>query len=216
MLAPMSPPESYRGRSLTIHFDGTRCVHARNCVLGAPRVFKANTPGPWIDPDAIAAEELAAIARACPSGAITYERHDGGAEERPPEVNTVRVRENGPLAVHAALELAGHGPCLRATLCRCGASQHKPFCDGSHAAAGFVATGEPPTGDTTALATRDGGLAIEARPNGPLLVTGPVEIVGGTGRLVARSEKCALCRCGGSASKPYCDGSHRTNGFTAP
>ena len=41
-------------------------------------------------------------------------------------------------------------------------------------------------------------------------------VLGGTGRLVARATKCALCRCGGSKTKPYCDGSHRTNGFTAP
>ncbi len=212
----MSEPESYRGRSLTIHFDGGRCVHARNCVVGAPRVFRANVEGPWIDPDAIDAEELAAIARSCPSGAITYERHDGGAAERAPEVNTLRVRENGPLAIHAELTIEGHGTCLRATLCRCGASQHKPFCDGSHATAGFTASGEPPVGDTTALAARDGALTITPRPDGPLLVAGNLELLGGTGRLVGRTDKCALCRCGGSKNKPFCDGSHRTNGFSAP
>ena len=212
----MSAPESYRGQSLTIHFDGGKCIHARNCVVGAPRVFRANVEGPWIDPDAIAVEELAAIARACPSGAITYERHDGGAEERPPEVNTIRVRENGPLALHADVTIEGHGPCRRATLCRCGASQHKPFCDGSHTAAGFVASGEPPAGDSAALAARDGALAVTAIANGPLRVVGNFELLGGTGRLVARGEKCALCRCGGSQNKPYCDGSHRTNGFSAP
>jgi CDGSH-type Zn-finger protein/uncharacterized Fe-S cluster protein YjdI len=208
--------ETYRGTSLTIHFDGARCVHARNCVVGAPRVFKANVEGPWIDPDAIAVEELAAIARACPSGAITYTRHDGGAEEHAPEVNTVRVRENGPLAVHGALEIEGQEPCMRATLCRCGASQKKPFCDGSHVAAGFHATGEPATGDSTALAARDGVVKISPRPDGPLLVAGNLEVLGGTGRLVARTEKCALCRCGASANKPYCDGSHKAIGFKAP
>jgi CDGSH-type Zn-finger protein/uncharacterized Fe-S cluster protein YjdI len=212
----MSEPETYRGRSLTIHFDGQRCVHARNCVVGAPRVFKANVEGPWIDPDAIAAEELAAIARSCPSGAITYERHDGGPAERPPEVNTAKIRENGPIALAGDITIDGHGTCLRATLCRCGASQRKPFCDGSHAAAGFAATGEPTAGDTAALAARDGALAVKPAPNGPLLVTGNLEVLGGTGRLVARTVKCALCRCGGSQNKPYCDGSHRTNGFSAP
>ncbi len=212
----MSEPETYRGRSLTLHFDGQRCIHSRNCVVSAPRVFKANVEGPWIDPDAMDVEELIAVSRSCPSGAITYERHDGGSAERPPEVNTVRVRENGPLALHGALTIAGHAPGLRATLCRCGASKQKPFCDGSHTAAGFTATGEPAAGETAALAARDGALTVTPLPDGPLLVTGNLEVLGGTGRLVARATKCALCRCGGSKTKPYCDGSHRTNGFTAP
>lgn len=207
--------ETVRGKHLTIHFDGARCIHARHCVVDAPRVFKANVEGPWIDPDAIDADELAAVARNCPSGAITYERHDGRPDERAPEVNSARLRENGPIAFHAALTIAGV-PTLRATLCRCGASKQKPYCDGSHATAGFTASGEPATGDTTALAARDGAVTVTPAPNGPLLVTGPLELLAGTGRIVVRTEKCALCRCGGSANKPFCDGTHRTNGFTAP
>jgi CDGSH-type Zn-finger protein len=40
-----------------------------------------------------------------------------------------------------------------------------------------------------------------------------LEITAGTGRMVCRVEAARLCRCGGSASKPFCDGTHRTNGF---
>jgi CDGSH-type Zn-finger protein len=47
-------------------------------------------------------------------------------------------------------------------------------------------------------------------------VSGNCEVVSGTGRLVRRATKLALCRCGGSANKPFCDGTHKTNGFTAP
>jgi CDGSH-type Zn-finger protein/uncharacterized Fe-S cluster protein YjdI len=214
--AVMSAPESVRGKQLTIHFDGARCVHSRSCVIDAPQVFKANVVGAWIDPDAMPAEELMAVARSCPSGAITYDRHDGGPGERAPEVNTARVRENGPLAIHAALTIGGHGDCLRATLCRCGASNNKPFCDGSHVAAGFSATGEPTTRDVTALAARDGVLTVNPAPHGPLLVTGHLELLSGTGRVVERTDKCALCRCGQSSNKPFCDGTHRTIGFVAP
>src|SRR5580698_9839052 len=95
-------PQEYRGKSIAVHFDGKKCIHARHCVLGRPDVFVPNAPGEWIQPDAAAAEDIAAIARACPSGAITFERLDGAAGEAPPPVNVVRVRENGPLAVHAA------------------------------------------------------------------------------------------------------------------
>ena len=54
------------------------------------------------------------------------------------------------------------------------------------------------------------------RENGPLLVEGNLEICSGTGRTVNRVVKTALCRCGQSANKPYCDGSHKAIGFTAP
>lgn len=208
--------ESVRGKALTIHFDGGKCIHARNCVMSAPAVFKANVTGPWIDPDAAAAEELAAVAKNCPSGAITYERHDGGASEIAPPVNTIRVRENGPLAVHAELHIDGQPPCHRATLCRCGHSANKPFCDGAHAGKSFIATGEPPaTAETELPPQRDGVLSVKPAANGPLLVNGNCELVSGTGRVIQRSGKMALCRCGASKNKPFCDGSHKAIGFTA-
>ena len=104
---------------------------------------------------------------------------------------------------------------FRHTLCRCGASQNKPYCDGSHTAAGFVATGEPATQTSTPLAHRDGVVDVTPLPNGPLPVTGNLEIVSGTGRTIHRVEKTALCRCGASQNKPYCDGSHSAAGFIA-
>lgn len=57
---------------------------------------------------------------------------------------------------------------------------------------------------------------IKVRESGPYLVTGPVTIVDVDGnRFAIDGENVALCRCGGSLTKPFCDGSHRTNGFTA-
>jgi CDGSH-type Zn-finger protein/uncharacterized Fe-S cluster protein YjdI len=210
-----SKTETVRGRAVTIHFDATKCVHSRNCVLGRPDVFVPNVPGEWIHPDNATPEEVAALAANCPSGAITYERFDGVPGEQPPLVNTVRIRENGPLAFHAPLTVAGTSAGLRATLCRCGASSHKPFCDGSHSAAGFSATGEPPSVESAPLANRGAPLVIAPQPNGPLKVTGPLEIVSGTGRTVNRTTETYLCRCGASANKPFCDGSHRKVGFVA-
>ncbi len=205
--------EIVEGQALQLRFDGTRCIHARLCVLGAPEVFVPNVVGPWIRPDAIDVEALASIAHRCPSGAITYTRKDGRPDEAPPTVNTLYVREAGPNALHGDLHIEGEAPRTRAVLCRCGASKSKPYCDGSHHDAGFDATGEPPTGDTTALAIRNGRVDIQPTKDGPLLVRGNLELVSGTGRTIAKQTKCALCRCGGSANKPYCDGTHRTNGF---
>jgi len=178
-------------------------------------VFLANVQGPWLHPDEASVEALVGIAHTCPSGAITYERQDGGPPEPVPEVNVMRLRENGPYAVHADVRLAGRGILRRATLCRCGASQNKPFCDGSHNAASFRASGEPATIDTAPLAERGGALEITPLPDGPLEIGGPVEICAGTGRTIARVESARLCRCGGSANKPFCDGTHARIGFRA-
>ncbi len=200
---------------ITVHFDAARCIHSRHCVLDAPTVFKANTPGTWIFPDTVPVETLVGVAHNCSSGAIGYVRKDGGPEEIAPSVNQLRIRENGPYAVHAELIVDQKPDGYRATLCRCGQSNTKPWCDGSHVKAGFVATGEPESGKVDPLAARDGPLNVAPQKNGPLHVTGNIEICAGTGRTVARTTDTRLCRCGQSKNKPFCDGSHRAAGFVA-
>ena len=208
--------EQVEGEKLTLRFDGKRCIHARFCVTGAPTVFLANVQGPWIHPDTMEVERLVDIAHACPSGAIQYRRRDGRPDESAPPVNLAATREAGPYAFRGELLLNGVPAGFRATLCRCGASKNKPFCDGSHHDAGFAASGEPPTGSATdALAVRNGPLHVDPQPNGPLKVRGNLEIVSGTGRMVARVTSAFLCRCGGSKNKPFCDGTHVTIGFVA-
>ena len=212
----MSAIEIVDGRKVRIRFDAKKCIHSRNCVLSHPEVFVPNVQGEWIHPDAATPETVAELAHECPSGAIAYERLDGGPDEQAPKVNLVRIRENGPLAFHGALELAGAEIGFRATLCRCGVSKNKPYCDSSHAAAGFTASGEVAVKESSALARRDGPLDIRPAANGPLLVKGAIEVVTGTGKTVNRTTEAAFCRCGQSANKPYCDGSHARVGFQAP
>ena len=207
--------ETVRGQKVVIHFDGSRCIHSRNCVLNHPDVFVPNVEGEWIHPDAVAPDEVAMLARLCPSGAITYERIDGGPQESAPLVNLAHLRENGPLAFHAPLNIAGKEDGFRATLCRCGLSKNKPYCDSSHVAGGFVASGEREPKASEPLATRDGPLHVEPQKNGPLKVIGNLEIVTGTGHTIDRVTETWLCRCGHSKNKPYCDGSHRKVGFEA-
>jgi CDGSH-type Zn-finger protein/uncharacterized Fe-S cluster protein YjdI len=207
--------ETAKGKGVTVLFEARRCIHSRHCVLDAPTVFKANTPGEWIYPDAVSVETVVGVAHNCPSGAIRYDRHDGGPSETAPPVNTLRLRENGPYALHAPLLLAGADDGFRATLCRCGHSQRKPWCDGSHNSASFVASGEPATGNAEALAVRDGPLQVTPLANGPLQIQGNLEICAGTGRTVARVTQASLCRCGQSKTKPFCDLSHVVAGFVA-
>ncbi len=57
---------------------------------------------------------------------------------------------------------------------------------------------------------------IKVRESGPYLVKGPLKLIDADGNAYAAAgQDVALCRCGGSATKPFCDGSHRRNGFHA-
>ena len=209
--------EEVEADNLTLLYEGKRCIHARHCVTWGPTVFLANVKGPWIHPETLDAERVAEIAHLCPSGAIRYRRKDGRPNESAPPVNLAAVREAGPYAFRGDLRLSGTAAGFRATLCRCGASKNKPFCDGSHHDVAFAASGEPVTGpQTDMLEVRDGPLHIDPQVNGPLQIRGNLEITSGTGRMVARVTNARLCRCGGSQNKPYCDGTHAKNGFVAP
>lgn len=213
-----SGADRVEGKDLTLFFDAKRCIHARFCVTGAPETFVANVEGDWLFPDNTDTNHLLHIAKQCPSGAIQISLKTDDPDETAPQINTARILENGPLAVHAEIILDGEPDGTRRVLCRCGKSAQKPYCDGSHSgqadgATAFTATGEPPTRTMTMMDLRGGPLRIDALKDGPLKVSGPVEIMSGTGRGVERTQNCALCRCGASANKPFCDGSHSRIGF---
>jgi len=60
-------------------------------------------------------------------------------------------------------------------------------------------------------------LEIRARENGPVLIPGRATYVDADGQeQVTPGETIALCRCGGSSNKPFCDGTHRQIAFQAP
>lgn len=83
-------------------------------------------------------------------------------------------------------------------------------------AANFTATGELPT-PTELPAWGDAGpLNVNSIKNGPLKVSGSHEVTSGSGHATKRGDTAFLCRCGASANKPFCDGTHRKTGFTAP
>lgn len=58
-------------------------------------------------------------------------------------------------------------------------------------------------------------LSITPVLDGPLHVKGNLELVSGDGHTIERVTEVWLCRCGGSSKKPYCDGTHKRNGFKA-
>jgi CDGSH-type Zn-finger protein len=56
---------------------------------------------------------------------------------------------------------------------------------------------------------------IEAIKNGPYIVTGEVELIDADGNKFPAEKRMALCRCGASTEKPFCDGTHSKIGFKA-
>lgn len=202
--------------NISVHFDGKKCIHARRCVLGLPTVFQPGAKGGWIYPENASAEEIARVVDGCPSGALTYDRHDGGTEEPMPSVNTARIWENGPNEIRGDIRIPGEEPRKRVLLCRCGDSKNKPFCDNSHNEAKFIEPGEVATTDCAGnLEGHDGPLDVNPIKNGPVRVVGNLEVIAGSGRRVATGQKFSLCRCGASKNKPFCDGSHAKVGFEA-
>lgn len=134
-------------------------------------------------------------------------------------MNRIIIGADGPLHFTGTLEILGSGGERvkhesEAWLCRCGASQNKPYCDGSHRVAPFVDPGRPPVGEMGIV--QHGAVRLSPRPDGPLKCQGPLEVCDAQERPVWRGSEAALCRCGASAKKPFCDGAHRQTGFKAP
>lgn len=209
----------FDGDKLDVFWDGRLCIHVGECTRAKGELFVSGRE-PWSRPDLGEPDYVAAVVRRCPTGALTYRRKDGGPEEATPSANTVTLCNNGPLYVEGDLRIDGAaeemtGVRHRAALCRCGDSKNKPFCDNTHEEAGFRdrgALGE--TGDAT-LESTGGPLEVKRAPNGPLLVTGNFVLRAASGREGWRGTKAALCRCGSSKNKPFCDGSHKEVGFEA-
>jgi CDGSH-type Zn-finger protein len=128
--------------------------------------------------------------------------------------NQIHLRANGPYALNGTFTL-GSQNLKNPLLCRCGASQNKPFCDGAHQRTLFEAGQEPEPIASAALSSPGQPVSIRLCADGPLALSGPVEIVSASGAVVQRTHTPTLCRCGHSENKPYCDGSHARIGFRA-
>jgi|CXWL01.1.fsa_nt_gi CDGSH-type Zn-finger protein/uncharacterized Fe-S cluster protein YjdI len=216
----MSDLHRYAGTEVEVTWDKHRCTHSAECLRRSPAVFDTGRR-PWVTPDATSADEVVETVLACPSGALRFTRPGGTGAEIPADSNRVVVAPRGPLYLRGEIEIVdADGTVLftetRVALCRCGASERKPFCDMTHRKTGFH--------DSKPLATRPpvdelpaGKLTVRLAPNGPLILRGPVEVGDPAGeQLSARTDKVSLCRCGASESKPFCDGSHNGIDFKAP
>ena len=210
----------YRGPDIDVTYNLGRCIHARECVKGLPAVFDTHKR-PWIQPENASAERITEVVRRCPTGALHVIPKEGQPGESIPPTNTIYLEENSYLRLVGNLRLSGANVAIesetRAALCRCGASQNKPFCDDSHREIDFRTPPVAVDQEAEAPGPPAGGvLQITFHSNGPIEVTGSFEIRNQQGELVARGSNDWLCRCGGSNNKPFCDNTHKRNGFQAP
>lgn len=202
----------FPGENTDVHWKKSLCIHIGECGRAKGDLFVGGRQ-PWCQPDLSSQEEVEDVVRRCPSGALSYHHKDGDSSEQASPENTVHITYNGPLYFKGDLAIEGApddtpGLAFRAALCRCGLSKNKPFCDNSHVDAGFQDYGA--VGDTGSLLDDVGGkLNVVSVQDGPLLVTGNLTIVSGSGRKAWQGTKAALCRCGASENKPFCDGSHK-------
>ena len=137
------------------------------------------------------------------------------SETTPPE-NAAFTAPNGPLIATGELQIQTGAETLsqpRASLCRCGASAKEPFCDGSHRTIGFAEHGEAVPAEPISEITATGPVVFTPLPAGPLQAAGPLTVQNAAKQTIANTTETYFCRCGASANKPYCDGSHTAIGF---
>lgn len=133
--------------------------------------------------------------------------------------STIFIRPNGPLIIRGEIRVEDAEGQLLAKdsevfLCRCGSSANKPFCDGAHKSCGFSDNAsfrddkaeQPGTGN---------GIVISLRRNAMMIARGPMSIQSEDGSSSTTRNKAALCRCGESGNKPFCDASHKRCGFNS-
>jgi len=204
----------YHSDKIEVHFDLKKCIHAGECVKGLPEVFNTQAT-PWINPENGGLDDIIETVKKCPSGALQYRVIKSPEKEVADTENTIVIGRHGALQLRGNIEVFNSDGALiekgtRFTLCRCGSSENKPFCDNSHRKIGFsdAATERDirikPNSDSDSNV-----LKVTVNPGGPYGIEGKVTVKNPDGSVVFEGEKVFLCSCGRSNKKPYCDGTHK-------
>jgi CDGSH-type Zn-finger protein/uncharacterized Fe-S cluster protein YjdI len=209
---------TYEGEAITVTYDLKRCIHAGECVRGLPEAFDINKK-PWIQPDNASADAVADVIEKCPTGALQYEMKKNGRSEQPSSRNRIVLRPNGPVYFFGDIEVQDHeGNTVledtRFAFCRCGASSNKPACDNSHQEIKWKADIKADKSKMPEIEEKEHGkLLIKLMKNGPAILEGSYTMESASIGMHTSDKGVALCRCGGSSTKPFCDGTHKNNGF---
>ncbi len=132
---------TYKNDRIEVSWDSKTCIHAAECIKDLGAVFDTSKK-PWINVDAASNNEIIATIKKCPSGALQFSdrEQDSNTNQEPAKIvvaanSALRVVGNVRLEDSDGNEIETKD---RFSLCRCGASENKPFCDGSHAKIGFT------------------------------------------------------------------------------
>ncbi len=133
--------KKYSNGEVTIVWQPHLCIHSGICAKGLPGVFRPNER-PWIITEAAKTDALVNQVKNCPSGALSFFMNDEINAEAENMETKVEVLPNGPLLIYGTLKVTdknGKTETKNKTtaFCRCGHSQNKPYCDGSHIKADF-------------------------------------------------------------------------------
>lgn len=137
----MSTEKEYSNGEVTIVWKPDLCIHSANCVRGLPAVFD-NRKRPWINAQGASTEEIIEQVKQCPSGALTTYLNKRKMENKSEKIK-ITLAKDGPILINGEVHLENEkGESLptgkASALCRCGGSQNKPFCDGTHNKIGFT------------------------------------------------------------------------------
>ncbi|WP_223032901.1 (4Fe-4S)-binding protein [Hanstruepera marina] len=132
----MGKTKEYTNGETTIVWEAEKCIHSGICVRGLPKVFQPKDR-PWIKIDAASTDDLVSQVKQCPSGALSYYMNDETDKTSESLETKIEVLENGPLLVYGTLKVThrdGSQETKNKTtaFCRCGSSENKPYCDGTH------------------------------------------------------------------------------------
>jgi len=124
-----------------VYDDRTRCAHYGQCTSRCPEAFGVSDDD-FVDPAAASTAELQSVVSGCPSGALSFAPAGSDAPVEEHQEPSIHPIVDGPYRVRGGIEVFGadgkpYEVRERQTLCRCGQSRNKPFCDGSHWYAGF-------------------------------------------------------------------------------
>jgi len=130
--------KGYSKDDVTVYWDSDKCIHSGNCVNSLKDVFNPQNR-PWINMPGAPSEEIIRVVKNCPSGALSYKMSNEMNEEKRigGEELTIKVNKGGPYLIRGNVKIIdkdGTETIKEGTvaLCRCGESQNKPYCDGSH------------------------------------------------------------------------------------
>lgn len=137
----MSKIKKYSNGDATVVWEAEKCIHSAFCVKGLPNVFRPKVR-PWIKMDEAKTEAIINQVKQCPSGALRFYMNNEEDSTSETLETKVEVLENGPLLVYGTLQVMAKDGSFEiknktTAFCRCGASNNKPYCDGTHVKAAF-------------------------------------------------------------------------------